>query len=53
MVTLLDGLSLRVGPNSFPEPITLSFSPPLARCENYTPDSGTCIMSCYADATEN
>ena len=38
MVTLLDGFFFRVDPNSFSEPIALSFSSPLARRENYTPD---------------
>lgn len=51
MVTLLDGFCLRVDPNSFSEPIALSFSSPHARCENYTPDDGTCIMSCYVAPT--
>jgi hypothetical protein len=37
MVTLLDGFCSRVDPNSF-STLTLSFSSPLARCENYTPD---------------
>ena len=37
MVTLLDGFFLRVDPNSF-STFTLSFSSPLARRENYTPD---------------
>jgi len=38
LVTLLDGFFFRVDPNSFSEPSALSFSSPLARRENYTPD---------------
>ena len=37
MVTLLDGFCCGVDPNSF-STLALSFSPPVARRENYTPD---------------